>query len=99
MIEHIVAWKIRPEVTEEQLNILDIAIMSMNGAIPGVKDIIFRKSITPERGNGFTHVLRCYVETEADLAIYAVHPLHVKVKEIIQKLTTPDGVIAFDITL
>eukprot|EP00762_Andalucia_godoyi_P001273 ANDGO_04849.mRNA.1 Olivetolic acid cyclase len=96
-IEHVVMWRLRSDVTDAEVLELREAIEAMNGGvIPGVRDVVFRKSISG-RAKGFDYVLRCFMESKEDLDAYAVHPLHVRVKDIVAKLR--EDLLCIDIEL
>jgi hypothetical protein len=71
----------------------------MNGHIDGVRDVVFRASFTTDRNKGYTHVLRCYMDSADVLPFYAAHPLHVRVKDLVATLKEDDGVLCVDIDL
>ena len=83
MVHHIVMWKFKPEITEEEKPQLKAAMKehlnSLVGKVPGLLTVEF----VEEPLSSSTHdvALVTTLEKAEDVAVYAVHPAHVAVAD------------------
>ncbi len=86
MVRHIVSWNFRPEVTEEKKKELYAyfaeAFPALVGKIPGV---LHAEIATPPLPSS-TKDMCLYVEMEKpeDIPVYANHPEHLKVAQVVR---------------
>ncbi|HJB01409.1 MAG TPA: Dabb family protein [Candidatus Mediterraneibacter merdavium] len=83
MVHHIVMWKFRPEVKEEEKAGLKAAMKenleSLVGKVPGLVELKFVD--TPLDTSTHDMALVSTLEKAEDIAVYAHHPEHVKVAD------------------
>ncbi len=83
MVHHIVMWKFKPEIEEDNKadikNAMRDNLQSLVGKVPGLLTLEFVESPIPSS----THdvALVSTLEKAEDIAAYAVHPEHVKVAD------------------
>lgn len=83
MVHHIVAWKFKEEISEEQKPALKKAmeenLKSLVGKVPGLLTAEFVSNPIPSS----THdvALITTLSSPEDIAVYAKHPEHVKVAD------------------
>lgn len=83
MVHHIVMWKFKPEITEEQKPELKKAmaenLKGLVGKVPGLLTVEF----VEEPISSSTHdiALVTTLEKAEDIAVYATHPAHVAVAD------------------
>lgn len=81
MVNHIVMWNFKDEITEEQKPALKKAmeenLKSLVGKVPGLLTVEFIK--TPIDSSTHDVALVTTLEKAEDIAVYAKHPEHVKV--------------------
>jgi antibiotic biosynthesis monooxygenase (ABM) superfamily enzyme len=94
MVEHIVCFKLKPEITAEQEAEFIAALRNLKGRTPGMVDLSAGRTFTPERGQGFTVGLVVRFEDKESLAAYGPHPNHAPVKEMVARIT--ESVLAVD---
>lgn len=83
MVHHIVMWKFKPEVAEVQKAEIKKA-MSENlhalvGKVPGLLSVDFIEKPIPSSTHDIALVTT--LEKAEDIAVYAVHPEHVRVAD------------------
>lgn len=86
VVEHIVCFKLKPEVTLEQEAEFLAALRNLKHTVPGIVDLTAGKTFTPERGHGYTLGLVVRFHDKEGLAVYGPHPNHVPVKEMVARL-------------
>ncbi|MCB9797124.1 MAG: Dabb family protein [Alphaproteobacteria bacterium] len=89
MFTHVVLFK-TPD--RDAANVARAALYSMRGRVPGLQDI----EVGIDEGGGPRSWSLCLITRFADAegyAVYADHPEHVKVKEILADLTTEAAVV------
>ncbi len=83
MVNHIVMWNFKDEITEEQKPTLKKAmeenLKSLVGKVPGLLTVEFVK--TPISSSTHDVALVTTLEKTEDIAVYAKHPEHVKVAD------------------
>ena len=87
MVEHIVLFKLKPEVTETQKEDFLRALRGMKGRIPGMVDLSAGESFT-DRHKGFTIGLVVRLTDRAALEAYGPHPVHAPVKALAGELSS-----------
>ena len=83
MVHHIVMWKFKPEVREEdkKKRLEDMAeqLKGLVGRVPGLLTVDFIAS--PIQSSTHDMALVTTLEKKEDIAAYAVHPAHVHVAD------------------
>lgn len=83
MVHHIVMWKFKPEITEEQKPALkrEMAenLASLVGKVPGLLSLDFVDH--PLASSTHDIALVSTLEKTEDIAVYAKHPAHVAVAD------------------
>lgn len=84
MVKHIILWKLRDELSEEEKNTVKAGIKAglegLKGVVPGLLDITVRTDGRLDSSN-VDLMLDCTLESAEALKGYAVHPAHVAVAE------------------
>lgn len=97
-VKHIALFKLKAEMTEDQVADVFDQILNATEEIPGIEDYVSGPNNSPEGLNqGYTHG---FVITFVDAAArdgYLTHPEHEKIKQLL--LANVDGVLAFDFEL
>jgi hypothetical protein len=75
MIEHIVVFKVKADLTDAQKNDMLSAIRSLKDRVPGILDLQVGENFS-ERAQGFTHALVVRFTDRAALDGYIPHPAH-----------------------
>lgn len=94
MVEHIVCFKLKPEITAEQEAEFIAALRGLKEKIPAIVDLSAGHNFSPERGQGFTVGLVVRFKDKEGLATYGPHPHHQPVKDMVARMT--DSVLAVD---
>lgn len=98
MIQHIVLFKFKPEVSPDQIDHIFTNLAELKDLVPGIISFNGGPYSSPEGLNqGYTHGLIITFETAAHRDAYLPHPEHERVKAII--LNYLDDVIAFDFNI
>lgn len=83
MVYHIVMWKFRPEVADEEKAMRKQAmkenLTSLVGKVPGLLSLEFVESPIPSSTHDIALVST--LEKAEDIAVYAKHPAHVAVAD------------------
>lgn len=83
MVHHIVMWKFKPEIAEDQKADLKAAMAehleSLVGKVPGLLSLEFVSD--PISSSTHDIALVSTLEKAEDIAVYATHPEHVKVAD------------------
>ena len=80
MIEHLVLFKFKPEVGDNEMNEITAAIQGLKSQIPGIVQITCGKNFSARaQGHQFGLVAR-FVD-KAALELYSNHPAHLAVVE------------------
>lgn len=83
MVHHIVAWKFKEEIAEEQKSALKKAmeenLKSLVGKVPGLLTVEFVSN--PISSSTHDIALITTLSSAEDIAVYAKHPEHVKVAD------------------
>ncbi len=83
MVHHIVMWKFKPEIAEEEKEVLkkNMAenLSALVGKVPGLLTVDFVEQPIPSSTHDVALVTT--LEKAEDIAAYAVHPEHVKVAD------------------
>ena len=84
MVHHIVMWKFKPEINEEQKPALKQAmkenLTALVGKVPGLVSLEFVDS--PISSSTHDIALVSTLEKKEDIAVYGSHPAHVEVADI-----------------
>lgn len=86
MVEHIVCFKFKPEITAGQVDEFVEMLRGLKGKIETIVDLTAGKTFTPERGQGFTVGLVVRFRDKEGLAVYGPHPHHVPVKNRVAEI-------------
>lgn len=83
MVHHIVMWKFKPEIKEEQKPALKQAmkenLTALVGKVPGLVSLEFIDS--PISSSTHDIALVSTLEKKEDIAVYSSHPAHVEVAD------------------
>ena len=83
MVNHIVMWKFKPEIEEEQkaeiMKAMEENLKSLVGKVPGLLTVEFVSSPIPSSTHDIALVTT--LEKTEDIAIYGAHPEHVRVAD------------------
>lgn len=83
MVHHIVMWKFKPEINEEQKPALKQAmkenLTALVGKVPGLVSLEFVDS--PISSSTHDIALVSTLEKKEDIAVYGFHPAHVEVAD------------------
>ncbi|MDY4668407.1 MAG: Dabb family protein [Oliverpabstia sp.] len=83
MVHHIVMWKFKPEIKEEQKPALKQAmkenLTALVGKVPGLVSLEFIDS--PISSSTHDIALVSTLEKQEDIAVYGSHPAHVEVAD------------------
>lgn len=83
MVHHVVMWKFRPEISEEKKPELKAAmaenLKALIGKVPGLLTVEFVEN--PLSSSTHDIALVTTLEKAEDIAVYGVHPEHVKVAD------------------
>lgn len=83
MVHHIVMWRFKQEVKEEErkyrMEEMELHLKGLVGTVPGLLTVDFISN--PISSSTHDMALVTTLETEEDIAKYAVHPAHVKVAD------------------
>ncbi|MBU2707098.1 Dabb family protein [Zooshikella marina] len=100
MVCHIVLLKCKSAITEQETLQLESALVSLEGKIPGLRQVIFNKNISPEgKQQGFTHGFYMMFENLAARDVYLTHPEHQQVKPFIRQVLAdePEAILVIDL--
>ncbi len=99
MIRHVINWKLAAtEPAEKDAAFAELAdgFGALPHAIPEIKALWIGKDLDETEGNWDIVLIIDYAST-ADLEIYQHHPEHVKVKDIVRRLTTERSAVDFEL--
>lgn len=96
MIVHIVMFKFKDE--NKSLNIAEVAkrLNALATLIPALKKMEVGVNFT-DSDRAFDLSLYSTFETKEDLGLYAIHPEHLKVVELIKSVTLESKVVDYEI--
>lgn len=84
MVHHIVMWKFRPEIQEQDKEELKsrmaAELKGLVGKVPGLLTVDFISNPLPSATHDMALVTT--LEKAGDIAVYAAHPEHVKTADI-----------------
>ncbi|MCA9103006.1 MAG: Dabb family protein [Pirellulales bacterium] len=98
-VKHVVLVKLKPDVTDAQVDEMMTALAGLKDKIPGLLDFSGGAYSSPEGLNkGFSHGFVMTFADEPSRDTYLPHPAHEEVKSIVFGLLDGgmDGVVAFD---
>ena len=99
-MEHLVLLKFKSDLDEKVEREFEKQTFDLLLQVPGVTNVCVGRTFTTDRARGYTHAIRVRLKSREDLAVYAKHDLHVKLKKenIIPLLDTSqkDPVCAVD---
>ncbi len=87
MVKHIVIWKMKEDVSDEQKLEMKLRLTALNGKVPELLAI----DIGTDPDNG-TMSLYSEFNSVDDLAVYQAHPDHQKVVEFVKPLVAARSV-------
>lgn len=99
MIEHVVLFRIKASISEEQMHEASVELRKMKEVIPGIVDLssgVNKSSKREDHGYGLGLVVR-FPDANA-LDTYQSHPYH---REVVEKFILPlvediDGIVVVD---
>jgi hypothetical protein len=94
MVDHLVFFKFKPEVSASRRAEIGQALKALQGVVPGVVEITCGENFTA-RGQGHQFGLFVRLKDKAALETYARHPAHV---EVVESMIKPfvENIIAID---
>ncbi|KAJ4856728.1 stress responsive a/B barrel domain-containing protein [Trichoderma breve] len=95
-VYHVVLFKLKPDVTAEQVDDLREMVLGMHGQIPGLLKISFGEPlpITASRAQGFNIGIVAILDKADTIPIYAAHAAHQPVMKKREELCT--DALAYD---
>ncbi len=96
MIRHIVFFKFKPEITQEQKNKLVSDLETLKQKIPLIKSLEVGFDIARTK-NSFDLALNLAFDAWEDVENYGVHPDHINVVETIKKICQEHTKVDFEI--
>ncbi|KAG6989792.1 hypothetical protein G7Y79_00064g094150 [Physcia stellaris] len=95
-VYHVLLFKLKPGVSQEQIDGFCGAGKQMVGKIPGLRDFQVGPAlaITAHRAKGFDMGVVAILENVADITGYGPHPAHREVHELREQIT--EDTLAFD---
>ena len=81
MVEHIVLFKLKAEVTAEEKQRAKDEIYALYSSIPGITRITYGEDHILTRGKGFTHALITRHTSKETAVAYQAHPEHIRVRD------------------
>ncbi|MFC1467679.1 Dabb family protein [Verrucomicrobiota bacterium] len=95
MVKHIVMWRMKPEVTQEQIAEMKAQLEGLKGKIDELIDI--EVGIDFQRKEASSDVsLYSVFNDEAGLQAYAIHPEHLKVVDFVKPLVAERRVVDYN---
>ncbi|MEA3331739.1 MAG: Dabb family protein [Campylobacterota bacterium] len=94
MIVHIVMFRFKDEDKSSNILIVQERLNSLIGKIPTLKMMEVGVNFSQE-GRAFDLSLYSTFDTKEDLKVYAVHPEHLKVVELIKQVTIESKVVDY----
>src|SRR5947199_10609360 len=94
MVEHLVLFKLRPEATAEQKEVMRQGLLSLRERVPGILDLTCGFNFS-DRAAGHEIGLVVRLESRAALEGYLPHPAH---REVVERDVRPimESVIGVD---
>ena len=96
MIVHIVMFKFKEEKKQENLLVVKSALAELASKIPTLNSIEVGINFADE-ARAFDMSLYSTFNTKDDLKIYAIHPEHLKVVELIKSVTLESKVVDYEL--
>src|SRR5688572_27764316 len=97
-VEHIVLFRMKEGVTEEQGLAMCRALNTLKQDIPGVQEVLAGKNETPRTGGGYDYALVVRLRDRETLAAYGPHPAHQRlIKEVIEPISSQRIAIDYDV--
>ena len=91
MFEHVVLFKLKPDLTPQAVQKLRDALNGLRGIVPGILQFQLTDNLS-QRSQGHTLVLFSRFVTSQAHDAYQAHPKHVEALEKVMALTIRDGV-------
>lgn len=96
-VRHVVAFKYKPDATEQQIAEVRDAFRSLQNSIPGILEFEHGINNSPEgKNNGFTHLYLITFEDEEARDSYLPHPEHQKFGELLGRLNILEDAFVID---
>jgi hypothetical protein len=86
MVEHLVLFKMKPEVTHAQLQEFVQALRALKQSVPGPIELHAGENLNKERGAGYGVALAVRFPNKEALDVYGPHPAH---RAFIDRYVTP----------
>jgi hypothetical protein len=94
VIHHVVLWAFKDTVPPAERDAIVGAIQALRTRVPSLRSLHVGENVSPERAQGYTHVLLETFDDRDGLAAYAAHPDHVPVlarlREAVSQLAAVD---------
>lgn len=86
MIEHIVLFKMKQDVTDQQRTEFIDALKGLQQSVPGILELTAGRNFNHERGQGYEIALLVRFGNRDALDAYGPHPAH---QDVVQKYVVP----------
>jgi hypothetical protein len=99
MIKHIVLWKLKatePSAKAAAAQELKAALDGLQGKVPQLRDLEVGINFNPADTASDVSLYTAF-DTQADLDLYQKHPEHLKVVEVVKRLTAERRVSDYEI--
>jgi len=94
---HVVAFKFKSEVTDDQKKEIEQAFAALKTKIPQVVSLDYGTNVSKEHfAKGFTHMFVLTFANEADRDTYISHPEHAKFGKLLGGKLADQGVFVMD---
>ena len=93
MLKHIVLFKFNDDLSAEQLKEIEETFAALPSQITEIKTFEWGTEINLERN--FSHCFTLGFESEADLEVYAVHPAHKSLGEMVSGKTKAVSIVDY----
>lgn len=97
MVEHMVLVKLKPGVSEAQIDEAIGSLRGLKNAVPNILELSVGRNITPERGQGYNLGLLVRFPNRDALAAYGPHPKHLPVAARLKELAESMVVVDLDV--
>lgn len=86
MIEHIVLFKMKQDVTDQQRTEFIEALKGLRQSVPGILELTAGRNLNQERGQGYEIALLVRFDSKDALDAYGPHPAH---QDVVQNYVVP----------
>ena len=96
MVKHIVMWKFKEEVSEEEKRSMKQQLEALQGVVPTLGKIEVGLDVSQKQA-AMDMVLYSEFQCLEDLTAYAVHPAHQKVVAFVKPLVCERAVVDYEV--